>query len=333
MSNKPAFALPTMKEIANIEKNGLRVASLFSGCGGSSLGYKLAGCDVIYAVEFVPEAIAAYRANHPNTYLDTRDVREVQAQDILNQVGEIDILDGSPPCQSFSTAGARSKGWGKTKKYSGDVSQRSDDLFFEYARILKDLQPKAFIAENVSGLVKGAAKGYFLDIIEALRNCGYRVKASVLDAQWLGVPQMRQRLFYVGFRNDLGLEPVFPSPLKYHYTVKDVLPHIKLVKFSGKANNYKAAGLNASPTIMANDYERKETAYFSGGGWIETMQGERRQFTIDELKIICTFPSDFYLPGSLSEQWERLGRAVPPFLMRALAIVVSNQLLKVSIHA
>ena len=103
-------------------------------------------------------------------------------------MGQLDLLDGSPPCASFSTSGTRDAGWCKVKKYS-DVHQRVDDLFFEYVRLIKGLQPKTFVAENVSGLVKGKAKGYFKIILAALKECGYNVSCRVLDAQWLGVPQ------------------------------------------------------------------------------------------------------------------------------------------------
>lgn len=227
--NKPAYRVPSMEEIEGIPWNGYNVVSTFSGAGGSCLGYRMAGFNVLWASEFVPAAAEVYRLNHPNTHLDTRDIREVQPADILRRlnmdVGEIDLLDGSPPCASFSTAGKREEGWGKVKQYS-DTRQRVDDLFFEYARILEGLQPRTFIAENVSGLVRGKAKGYFKMILGALREAGYRVRARVLDAQWLGVPQRRQRLIFMGVREDLGASPVYPSPLDYRYTLQEAIPWI-----------------------------------------------------------------------------------------------------------
>jgi DNA (cytosine-5)-methyltransferase 1 len=229
--DKPPYRVPSMEEIAAIPWNGYNVISTFSGCGGSSLGYKMAGYRVLWANEFIPAARETYRANFPDAHIDDRDIRSVTAEDILAatglQVGELDLLDGSPPCASFSTAGKREEGWGRVKPYS-DTTQRTDDLFFEYARLLQGLQPKVFVAENVSGLVKGTAKGYFLDILHALRACGYVVRAKVLDAQWLGVPQMRARLIFVGVRQDLadtfGVAPVHPKPLPYSYTVREALP-------------------------------------------------------------------------------------------------------------
>lgn len=229
-SDKPPYIVPTMEEIRNLPWNGFTVASTFSGCGGSSTGYRMAGFKVLWASEFIDAARDAYKANcAPYTVMDGRDIREVQAKDILDAagigVGELDLFDGSPPCASFSTAGKREKGWGKVKKYS-DKAQRTDDLFFEYSRLIRGVQPKTFVAENVSGLVKGTAKGYFLEILRELKSCGYRVSCKVLDAQWLGVPQARQRTIFVGVREDLGLDPVHPKPLPFRYSVRDALPWI-----------------------------------------------------------------------------------------------------------
>jgi DNA (cytosine-5)-methyltransferase 1 len=219
-----------MAEIRELEWNGFNAVSTFSGCGGSSTGDRMAGFRIKYASEFIPAAQETYRANMAaHTYLDTRDIREVTGAELLAAaglgVGEIDLFDGSPPCASFSTAGALDDGWGKVKKYS-DTTQRTDDLFFEYIRLIKETQPRTFVAENVAGLVRGVAKGYFLMILKELKAAGYQVSARVLNAAWLGVPQVRNRLILVGVRNDLAMAPVHPAPLPYQYTVRDALPYI-----------------------------------------------------------------------------------------------------------
>ena len=226
---KPPYRVPSMAEVADVPWNGFTVVSTFAGCGGSSLGYRMAGFRVLYANEFVKAARDVYALNaREGTVIDERDIREVTAASIIERIGgvEVDVLDGSPPCASFSTAGKREKKWGEVSKYS-DTEQRVDDLFFEFARILDGLQPRTFVAENVSGLVKGVAKGYFLEVLAALKACGYRVGARVLDAQWLGVPQQRQRVIFVGVREDLGVDPAFPSPLPYRYGVREALPWIQ----------------------------------------------------------------------------------------------------------
>ena len=230
---KPLYRVPSMEEIRALPWNGFTCASTFSGCGGSSTGYRMAGFKIVWASEFIDAARESYKANAAAyTIVDGRDIRTVKAEDVLKatgmKVGELDLFDGSPPCASFSTAGKREAGWGKVKKYS-DKAQRTDDLFFEFARLLRGLKPKVFVAENVSGLVKGTAKGYFLEILKELKSCGYRVSCRVLDAQWLGVPQARQRTIFIGTREDLGIDPIHPRPLAYRYTVKDAIPWISRV--------------------------------------------------------------------------------------------------------
>ena len=132
-----------------------------------------------------------YHANHPGVEVDPRDVREIEAADILERtglaVGELDVLEGSPPCSAFSTSGKREADWGKEKHYSGK-KQRVDDLFFEFVRLAKGLQPKVLVAENVPGLISGTARGYFKEIHSALQEAGYNVVAGILKAEQYGVP-------------------------------------------------------------------------------------------------------------------------------------------------
>jgi DNA (cytosine-5)-methyltransferase 1 len=375
----------------------------------------MAGYKVLWASEFIHAAAQTYRANHPHTILDTRDIRTVQPAEILEsaglKVGELDLFDGSPPCASFSTAGKREKGWGEIKKYS-DTAQRVDDLFFEYVRLVEGLKPRVFVAENVSGLVKGVAKGYFLEILAKLKACGYRVGCKVLDAQWLAVPQARRRTIFIGVREDLGKEPVFPKPLPYRYTVRDALPDIIKAKYGPTWRSADApsptvsAGLSYNPATSHQNLELVEARITGGTGapfdhkgkafsldepaptilgtkpnqleveqldmsrfaiakeWDKLKPGEssdryfnlvrphpdqpcpticashghpgiasvthpteKRKLTIGELKRICAFPDDFILTGTYGQQWERLGRAVPPAMMFHIAEVIRDQIL------
>jgi len=157
-------------------------------------------------------------------------------------------------CASFSTAGKRADGWGDVRKYS-DTHQRVDDLFFEYTRLVRGIQPKVFIAENVSGLVKGVAKGYFVSILKELKDCGYRVEARLIDAQWLGVPQSRQRLIFMGVRNDLKVAPKFPTPLRYRYSVREAIPWLADLRFTPHGPNSFAVPEDPmnrpAPTVLA----------------------------------------------------------------------------------
>lgn len=284
---KPLYNVPTMEEVRALPWNGFNAISTFSGCGGSSTGYRMAGFKVLWASEFIDAARDSYAANMaPYTILDGRDIRKVKASEILEATGlksgELDLFDGSPPCASFSTAGKRQEGWGKVKKYS-DKEQRTDDLFFEYVRLLRELKPKTFVAENVSGLIKGSAKGYFLEILKELKISGYRVTCKVLDAQWLGVPQSRQRTIFIGVREDLKLDPVYPKPLAYHYSVRDVLPwivkaeHDTSGQFSvGDITDRPACTVTTSQHLFATaNPETDISRYAIGAEWDKLKPGEQ----------------------------------------------------------
>jgi DNA (cytosine-5)-methyltransferase 1 len=336
--SKPPYQIPSMAEIAAVPKNGRRVVSTFSGCGGSCLGFEMAGYEIAYASEFVEAAADVYRRNHPDVPLDTRDIREVDPTSILLkagiQAGDVDVLEGSPPCASFSMAGKREADWGKTKAYS-DTKQRTDDLFWEFARIVEGIKPKVFVAENVAGLTVGKARGYFKEIHSTLEGCGYRVAAKVLDAQWLGVPQRRRRLIFVGVRNDLDRDPVFPKPFPYRYSLGEVLPDPGVFDPSSPESFVGTAiepawerlrpgeGSSKYLNLIRSDRDAPSPTVTQAAGGRGTAgvthPDQKRKFTIEELKIVCGFPADFELTGRYTQQWERLGRAVPPPMMRAVA--------------
>lgn len=350
---KPPYRVPSMSEISSLPWNGFNVVSTFSGCGGSSLGYRMAGFRVLLASEFIEAARKTYQANAASyTKLDGRDIREVSAEDILEQIGldrgDLDLFDGSPPCAAFSTAGVVDRGWGEVRKYS-DTKQRVDDLFFEYARLVEGLQPKTFVAENVSGLVKGKSKGYFNRILARLSECGYRVGAKVLDAQWLGVPQMRKRLIFVGVRYDLGLDPVFPKPLPYRYSVRDAIPWIDddskspfpiepecdISAFSiGRAWDETPIGTNHEKRFsLAKPHPdgpaNTVTAIAAEPSMASVVHPlSKRKFSVAELRRLCGFPDDFVLVGDYRKQVERLGRAVPPVMMSHIAAEIRDRILR-----
>ena len=169
------------------------------------MGYKLAGFDVIGCNEIDPKMMAAYIANHNPKYSYLEPIQTFKLRDDLPQeLFELDILDGSPPCSSFSMAGNREKDWGKEKKFrEGQAEQVLDTLFFDFIDLAKRLQPKVVIAENVKGLLLGDAQKYVNDILTAFNNAGYYVSYKLLDASKMGVPQRRERVFFYGIRKDL----------------------------------------------------------------------------------------------------------------------------------
>lgn len=424
---KPPYRVPSMAEIAAVPKNGLRIVSTFSGCGGSCLGFRSAGYDVLWASEFVPAARETYLANYPETPVDARDIRDVYGDEILAELdlerGELDVLEGSPPCSGFSSAGQREKGWADadgssgTKKYS-DTEQRVDDLPLEYARLVGELLPRAFVMENVAGFMAGAAvSGPLKDTMDALAGFGYLVNARILDASHYGVPQRRQRTIIVGIRKDVSPSLfVYPEPLGYVYTLRDAIADLVDVVHDTKGNSGArtygpdepapaitlaggAAPVHFSvrtrngrdetwadvtdepcPTIttqgiagrgrigeemlevsidglaIGDEWDRmtdprelgsdsQSTRFFNlirphpdnpcptitqtagvlgAAGVVHPT--EKRKFTIPELKRLFGFPEDFVLTGSYRQQWERLGRSVPPPMMRAVAAALAEQL-------
>lgn len=280
-TEKPPYYIPLLSEIEAPSADAPRVVSLFTGAGGACLGFRMAGYRVVFANEFVEAARDTYRANFPDVPIDDRDIRELSGEtvrDVIGQ-GEVDVLEGSPPCASFSTAGKKSEGWGASAPYS-DTEQRTDDLFFEYARLLKELQPKVFVAENVPGLARGVSLGYLKEIATALKACGYRVGAQLIDASLLGVPQKRERIFFTGVREDLNREPRFPVPLSYQYTLADAIPYIEEVRLGAHGfqdenivNDSRPMTTIAASGLGSYKYEVIEK-YAIGKEWHKLAPGE-----------------------------------------------------------
>ena len=214
------------------------VISTFAGGGGSSTGYRLSGGNILCVNEFVQSAVDTYGANYPNTPILDDDIKKLTGEDFLRvaniQKGELDILDGSPPCSAFSVAGKREKGWDKTKKYSdGKEVENIEDLFFEYIRIANDIQPKVIIGENVAGIMMGEAIKKYNEIINEFEKCGYEAIGKVMNAADFGTPQARKRCFFVAVRNDVmekvGLNfmtmesTLYPEPYGPQPTLKDAI--------------------------------------------------------------------------------------------------------------
>lgn len=312
-----------------------KVVSLFSGCGGSSLGYELAGFEVIFAVECDKNAQLVYATNHPKTYLFSDDIKKLSIDFIFSKInlnpGELDLLDGSPPCQGFSTAGKR------------QFTDERNDLFLEYARILEALKPKTFIMENVPGMIKGIMKLKFKQILEKLISCGYVVKVAVLNAANYGVPQNRERLIFVGIRNDIGKTFKFPQPFSRQITVKQALadcpdycdkPIIK--EWQQRALNLlschsstkekqvvfrqtKGTTGSAISMIILDPNKPCPTitkSEIAASGLIHP--NKKRYLNLSELKRLSSFPDDYWFLNRESGI-ERIGNAVPPLLIKAIA--------------
>ena len=187
-------------------KNGLKVFGTFICGGGSTMGYKLSGYEHLGGVEIDKQVADVYRTNHNPKYLYNEDIREFNKRtDLPTELYSLDILDGSPPCSTFSMAGSREDGWGKKKQFrEGQAVQTLDDLVYVYCDTIIKLQPKTFILENVKGIIAGNAKSYSKKIVEKMTKAGYSVQVFLLNAASMGVPQKRERVFFIGSKKELN---------------------------------------------------------------------------------------------------------------------------------
>ena len=194
MTNKPDCAW-NLSDLELVPKNGVKVMSTFACGGGSSMGYKRAGCTIV-AANIDPEMAWHYKKNlnPPLYYLCP--INELLTKELPPELYDLDILDGSPPCSTFSMAGSREKAWGIEKHFrEGQAKQVLSDLFFDYLDLVGRLKPKVAIAENVKGMLIGNAKGYTKMVMARFKELGYRPQLFLLNAADCGVPQKRERVF------------------------------------------------------------------------------------------------------------------------------------------
>ena len=310
------------------------------------MGYKRAGFNVIGNCEIDPKINEVYLANnHPkyNFNMDARDFLKLcRAGKIPEELKNLDILDGSPPCTSFSMAGQRDKTWGKQKRFAeGQKLQRLDDLFFTYLDIVEVLKPKVCIAENVSGLVIGNAKGYVREIIERFEELGYSVQIFKLNAAFMNVPQTRERIFFIA--NNQGYKPLklnfnekpiyfgevrskkrgkTPTP-ESEKLVKDAMPGECFIGDVNKRLFNKNSGFtvqilwdNRVPKTViasANNFRKCDATYA----------------TLEDLRNIATFPQDYNFLSNVPSRVQFItGMSVPPNMMANIAKQVWLQWLR-----
>ena len=215
--------------------------SFFAGGGGSSAGYKLAGGDCKFVNEFQQVAVNTYLANWPDTPHICGDIKNVTGQQIMEMTGirkgELDILDGSPPCPPFSMSGTKQKGWGQEKTAYGMKQKNIEDLTWEQIRIAGDMQPKVIVCENVKGLTMEYASEHLQRMVNDFEAKGYTTVWKVLKGQEQGVPQKRERVFIVSVRNDvlddigmpfMLLSGLFPEPEKEFASIRDAINDLQM---------------------------------------------------------------------------------------------------------
>ena len=362
----------TMEDVrAGEAQNKFNVISTFAGGGGSSTGYRLAGGKILCINEFVKEARNTYHENYPNTPILPDDIKELEGKDLLEAanvgVGEVDILDGSPPCSAFSMAGAvvqgkgHSAGFGQVKKYSDDKKvENIEDLFFEFIRIAKDIQPKVIVGENVSGLLMGEAKNYYYKITAEFGNIGYNVSSMLLDSSHYGVPQTRKRVIFIAVRKDvtdvigltsLNIAGVFPEKNSEVVTCGKAFEDLNydeeeikmLTETFSKGSHFETASkmpLDPKKVLTGCDYHpkghhfnMKRVSRFKPSPTITASGGcihwsEMRKLALGETRRLTSLPEDFKLTGKWEQKSERMGRMVPPLMMKAIADSIYKKVLK-----
>lgn len=372
------------------------VISTFAGGGGSSTGYRLAGAKILAINEFVEEAIKTYSINFPDTKIIPGDIKSLTGKDFLKaaniKVGELDILDGSPPCAAFSVSSyKKEKTWKgavtDTRRayfdddgeviYEGEVSvsdgiktysdgktiEAIEDLFHEFIRVANEIKPKVIIAENVKGLTMDIARAKLAEFINGFDNIGYITTYKVLNAAKYGVPQSRQRTFFVCIREDvaetLGINflninsIVYPAEItrdgvSIESAIEDIEndPEEEKMLYEVVENGFLKKFIAELPKNPPKILKPKKTCFnlkrparhlpsptLTQTGQQRAASGvihydKDRKLTIKELQRIMSLPDDYELTGSFDQKAERIGRMVAPKMMAALSSHVYNEVIK-----
>lgn len=322
------------------EKNGLKVFSCFACGGGSTMGYKLAGCDVLGCCEIDPKMNKIYVKNHNPKYnflMDIRDFNKTPNEELPQELFNLDILDGSPPCTTFSIAGEREKSWGKKKKFrEGQAEQTLDDLSFVFIETVNKLKPKTVIMENVEGLLFGEAWKYVQEIYKHFKDIGYQVKHYLCKGEQMGVPQRRHRVFFIAARKDIDFnldeldmsfnyEPILFKEIKTEHG-EAINPNIKIYKMLLQAQR----GDKSLADVCIRLYNKKSFFNYmivnedevvptiTAGSAVCPMRFEDKSYlSIEDIIHAQTFPEDYDFGERLLNRVRYIcGMSVPPIMTK-----------------
>mgnify|MGYP000543863666 CR=1 FL=1 len=316
----------------------IRVASLFCGCGGTDVGilgdfeylgkhYSSNNTEIVYANDIEQSACDIFEENF-GIKPDNRDIRTV----FSDELPEFDVLTGGFPCQSFSIVAQNPKRLG--------IKDEKGMLFFEMCRILRDRQPKCFIAENVKGIMTANKREAFPLIIKEFEESGYDVTYTVLNSATFGVPQKRERVIIVGFRKDLNIDFYFPETViseendfvalqncieddveeKYFFSERAVAGMMRNRESmnKGRAQDVTKPCNTVGAHLAKVSLNSTDPVLFT--------EGRYRRFTPREVARIQSFPENFSLFGSESAQYRALGNAIPPVMFWYVANKISAYL-------
>lgn len=321
-----------LKDELKVPYHGKKVFGTFVCGGGSTMGYKLAGFDHLGGVEFTEHYSKVYKHNHKPKHFYLEDIRLFNKRtDLPKELYELDMLDGSPPCAAFSTAGAREKNWGKSKDYEG-IKQVKDDLVYVYCETIEKLKPKVFLLENVSGLAKGNAKVYLKKVVERLSK-DYEIQVFLLYAASMGIPQIRNRIFVIGHRKEFKLPKLelnFSVPQLGFEVTKKYWGNTDVSLFKENSailkdwqETEKGKG-NKRHFSMIKNHPKKpsftitETACNKNSYGV-THSDIPRNLNTEEIRLCSTFPQDYdFMDLGISV----MGRSVLPVMMAN----ISNQI-------
>jgi len=319
----------------------LNILSLFAGAGGLDLGFKNAGFNVVWANEYDKTIHETYKFNHPETFLETKSITKISNEELPTN---IDGIIGGPPCQSWSLAGSM-----------GGIDDKRGALFYDYIRILNHIKPKFFLVENVKGIISKAHINEFENILSLFNEAGYSVKYKLLNAADYNVPQTRERVFIVGFRNDINIDFKFPEPNNKKINLKDVLSDLTdAVEFNKDTescpfNNEYMTGSFSSMFMSRNrrrSYEEQSFTIQASGRHapihpssppmkkiekdkfiFDGSNSEVRRLSVRECARIQTFPDNFkFIYNNINDGYKMIGNAVPVKLSEAIATQIMKSL-------
>ncbi|MMZ46291.1 Modification methylase HaeIII [compost metagenome] len=331
-----------LSDLAAVPQHGRTVFSCFSCGGGSTMGYKRAGYKVLGNVEIDPQMMRIYKKNHNPPYpflMPIQDFKSIPDSELPAELFNLDVLDGSPPCSVFSTAGDREDKWGGEYAFrEGQAVQQLDDLFFEFLKVAHKLQPRVIVAENVKGMLLGKARGFVSLVLSRLREIGYRPQLFLLNSATMGVPQKRERVFFIAAREDMP----FP-PLRLEFNESPVL-YRDIRNGEGKPINpdsrtFERWHKKRPPDLNMGDVTEREEGKMSNFNTI-LLKDQKVANTLASSSVflrddvpqqisdmdairIQTFPSDYdFMDANVQYV---CGMSVPPLMMQRIAEQINSQ--------
>lgn len=348
MTNPHAWFL---KDLDSVPKNGIKVMSTFACGGGSTMGYKRAGCDVIAANDIDPEMAYHYKLNHHPKHYFLCPIKDLLSARLPDELFQLDILDGSPPCSTFSMAGSREKAWGKEKHFrEGQAKQVLSDLFFDYLDLVERLKPRVAVAENVKGMILGNAKGYTKMVMQRFKEIGYRPQLFLINAADCGVPQKRERVFFCAIRDDIKAPPLVLKPRHRWISAGEATSDLQVLT-DAEIRETAPTGIDLDwwhLTKQGDDYGdtirrlgKGKEKYWNHIKWNKdgvrrTLAATHEQFnhweqcrklTFREWKRLGSFPDDYQAKTDKIGKY-MIGMSVPPKMTEAVARAVIDQWLK-----